>query len=315
MKLQDGETTLFEFRQSRIIWVWPFLKALLAGGISFGFFWLLNWATYKLSIGEESVFQDRRILAASYLVAVFLVLLMLRISWWVRCRRKARLNPPAPTEEVPDLTSEVPAGKLRSIATKRVSRHYRAEKTIAILVGVLLILLYLFAIQLGKHLIPEHAAIFYGATILLLVFAYHLFTWRHTTYALTSRRLVTECGWFAKNVWEIPLAECRHIEGKRNLVQKLFGYGHLTIAGVGTINEYLAFIPKPEKFRETLLNAMNGPTTPAPAPVVEPEPAAPVPAEDSVLGGTEEVNEEDPPSPPEAEADEGDPPPSKPAPF
>lgn len=55
-----------------------------------------------------------------------------------------------------------------------------------------------------------------------------------TSYRLTDRRLIIEKGFFTKRREEIQLYRIRDISLKRNLLERMFGFGDITIYSTDT---------------------------------------------------------------------------------
>lgn len=132
--------------------------------------------------------------------------------------------------------------------------------------------------------------------------------WLTTNYLLTDQRLVRSHGILKRQSLEIPLTEIASIRASQNLLERILGYGDITVETAGDSNSVLDDIPRPKRFKATLSEARDHASrgrssqpapapAPAPSPTVEPgecragqvPPAAPVPAADRLRHGWDTV--------------------------
>lgn len=79
-----------------------------------------------------------------------------------------------------------------------------------------------------------------------------------TTYEITNQRLIIEKGIFTKVTSEIELFRVRDISVKRNLVERIFKFGDITINSVDTTNPLLVLknVRKSRVVKDIIRNAV-----------------------------------------------------------
>jgi len=94
-----------------------------------------------------------------------------------------------------------------------------------------------------------------GAAILIITAA--ALHRRHTTWSLTSDRLIERRGLLASHRREMELADVRSIEVSRSLSQRLFGIGNVMIASAASADFMIKLqdVPDPERVAEILRQA------------------------------------------------------------
>jgi hypothetical protein len=94
--------------------------------------------------------------------------------------------------------------------------------------------------------------------IVALWFVVRFLRWATTVYAVTSDRVIVQRGIVARNFDEIPVNQVRGIDVHQSPVERLLGYGTLTIsseAGHTIGNEAWKGIPKPFQFQRLVEGA------------------------------------------------------------
>jgi membrane protein YdbS with pleckstrin-like domain len=84
--------------------------------------------------------------------------------------------------------------------------------------------------------------------------------WISTVYAITSHRIIVQAGIFSRDFDEIPIPQVRGVDVHQSVLQRMFGYGNLTISaeggGVRHIgNEAWPGIPRPFDFQRLIESA------------------------------------------------------------
>lgn len=130
-----------------------------------------------------------------------------------------------------------------------------------------------------------HSPDLIAGTLLLLIAVIYLgikwFKRATTVYALTNTRLIRQKGILSTNFDEIQVRQIRGIDVKQTALQRLFGYGTVSLsAESGTQsslgNEVWVGFPKPPKFQELVEGAQErlAQIVPAQQPIQQQQPKA-----------------------------------------
>lgn len=109
-----------------------------------------------------------------------------------------------------------------------------------------------FAGSYGFFVIPPGGAATVGrvlvlvATLLVLIWwvAWPVLRWRWTAYVLTNRRLVVRTGVLSRGGWEQPVGELTDVTFGSSLLDRLLGYGTLTVAAGESGDLVLTHVPR-----------------------------------------------------------------------
>lgn len=71
----------------------------------------------------------------------------------------------------------------------------------------------------------------------------------HTSYMLTTHRLVMTTGLFQKRSIEILLPKIESIAVNEPYLGRIFGYGTIVVGGTGGTKEAFPLVPRPQNFR------------------------------------------------------------------
>ncbi|EKN66891.1 membrane-flanked domain-containing protein [Neobacillus bataviensis LMG 21833] len=79
-----------------------------------------------------------------------------------------------------------------------------------------------------------------------------------TKYRITNQRLIIEKGVFTKIISEIELFRVRDIQVKRNLVERIFGFGDITVLSTDHMNSVILLknIKKSVEVKDIIRNAV-----------------------------------------------------------
>jgi uncharacterized membrane protein YdbT with pleckstrin-like domain len=101
----------------------------------------------------------------------------------------------------------------------------------------------------------------YGILILVLVGIWRYLSgalpWVYTEIAATNRRVVYRHGFFTRQVEEVAINRIEGVNMSQSLLGRIFGFGSVTIAGVGVEEVRLPPIAQPMHFRKAIQEAIN----------------------------------------------------------
>jgi membrane protein YdbS with pleckstrin-like domain len=107
--------------------------------------------------------------------------------------------------------------------------------------------------------VPPHGAVLTAAAFALaaLIFGLVSIVRRHTSWSLTSDRLIERRGLLAQRRREMELADVRSIEVDRRLMQRMLGLGNVAVASAASADFMIRLfdIPDPERVAEMLRQA------------------------------------------------------------
>jgi uncharacterized membrane protein YdbT with pleckstrin-like domain len=92
-----------------------------------------------------------------------------------------------------------------------------------------------------------------GAVALIRWTLWPLLVWANTTYAITTRRLITRTGVFNRSGHDMPLSRLNDVSFNHNVLERMLGCGTLVVESAGEQGQLkLEDIPKVELVQRTL---------------------------------------------------------------
>jgi uncharacterized membrane protein YdbT with pleckstrin-like domain len=112
----------------------------------------------------------------------------------------------------------------------------------------------------GQHYAPPWLAE-YGILALVAVGIWRYLSsalpWVYTEIAATNRRVVYRHGFFTRQVEEVAINRIEGVNMMQSLMGRMFGFGSVTIAGIGREEIRLPPIANPMGFRKAIQEAIN----------------------------------------------------------
>jgi uncharacterized membrane protein YdbT with pleckstrin-like domain len=125
--------------------------------------------------------------------------------------------------------------------------------------GHLMLVAILTAAGVVALAMPPHGVAMTVAAFLLaaLIFGLVSIVRSHTSWSLTSDRLIERRGFLARRRREMELADVRSIEVDRSLTQRMLGLGNVAVASAASADFMIRLfdIPDPERIAEILRQA------------------------------------------------------------
>lgn len=78
-----------------------------------------------------------------------------------------------------------------------------------------------------------------------------------TEMAVTTERVIAKRGWISRRTTEISLSRVEGVEVNQTINQRLLGYGHILVSGVGSHKAKIAGVANPLLFRKAFLTALE----------------------------------------------------------
>ena len=101
--------------------------------------------------------------------------------------------------------------------------------------------------------------LFLGVLVIGVIMFFKLMIEKWTTErALTNARLIKKVGWISRSTEEIRLNRIEEVNLDQSFLGRVFGYGDVTVAGVGQNSIKLNKIDDPEEFIKYLNDARYG---------------------------------------------------------
>lgn len=158
--------------------------------------------------------------------------------------------------------------------------------TFVIVVALVILLWLTWDVAVLRFVVIAAAVVAFG---ILAGFQYA--TWLTTYFVVTSERVISRSGVFAKRALDIPLDRINDINFRQTIVERLFGSGTLIISSASEVgNNIFKFIKDPEMVQNRIYraredeelrdhhqiaDALRGPGTTAPAPAADASAGAP----------------------------------------
>jgi uncharacterized membrane protein YdbT with pleckstrin-like domain len=86
-------------------------------------------------------------------------------------------------------------------------------------------------------------------TVLLL---YAFITQRTSEFAVTNKRVVIKVGWISRKTIELNLSKVESVDVSQGVLGRIFGWGKVTVVGIGASREPFSQIANPLEFRRAV---------------------------------------------------------------
>jgi uncharacterized membrane protein YdbT with pleckstrin-like domain len=81
---------------------------------------------------------------------------------------------------------------------------------------------------------------------------YAFITQRTSEFAVTNKRVIIKVGWISRRTIELNLSKVESVDVSQGIFARMFGWGEVTVVGIGASREPFRLIAKPLEFRRAV---------------------------------------------------------------